>query len=363
MAPNKALVMAKHPLGFPVAGEDLVVTETTLDLSSAAPAGGLILKTNSISYDPYLRGKMRPNVNSYVPSLKPGELLDNNAISTVLKSDNPRFREGDVVIGTSNFQEYVTIPKERADKDQAAGGFSILENPLGLDPQLFLGPLGMSGLTAYSSLYEIGKPKRGETIFISAASGAVGQIVGQLAKHEGLKVLGSVGSDEKLRFIKDDLGFDDGFNYKTEKPEDALKRLLASVGSSGLDIYYDNVGGEQLDACILSMNNFGRIGKVPVSMEMNTRVLILGSCMRKRFSVKQEARGNTQHCELSTGSWKAACYQGLHRHRPRYGAKIQRRTPKECAEVDQGRYLQGQTQRDGGHRQGSGRLDRHAEGR
>jgi NADPH-dependent curcumin reductase CurA len=264
MAPNKALIMAKHPVGFPVAGEDLIVTETSFDLNSAPPAGGLILKTNSISYDPYLRGKMRPNANSYVPSFKPGEALNNNAISTVIKSDNPRFKEGDVVIGGSNFQEYVAVPKERADKGQEAGGISILENPLGLDPQLFLGALGMSGLTAYSSFYEIGKPKKGETIFISAASGAVGQIVGQLAKHEGLKVLGSVGSDEKLKFIKEELGFDGGFNYKTKKPDEALKRLLAEVGSSGLDIYYDNVGGEQLDTSIMAMNNFGRIGEYPL---------------------------------------------------------------------------------------------------
>ena len=101
----------------------------------------------------------------------------------------------------------------------------------------------MPGLTAYSSFYAIGKPKRGETIFISAASGAVGQIVGQLAKNEGLKVIGSVGSDEKLDFIIKELDFNDGFNYKKEKPSKALKRLAPG----GIDIYYENVGGEHLD--------------------------------------------------------------------------------------------------------------------
>ena len=114
----------------------------------------------------------------------------------------------------------------------------------------------MPGLTAWSSFYEIGEPKKGETIFISAASGAVGQLVGQLAKHEGLKVIGSVGSDDKLKFIIDDLGFDGGFNYKKEKVTEALPRLCPD----GIDIYYENVGGEQLEAAIANMNNFGRIG-------------------------------------------------------------------------------------------------------
>jgi NADPH-dependent curcumin reductase CurA len=133
---------------------------------------------------------------------------------------------------------------------------SKLENPLGIeDIRVFLGALGMPGLTAYSSLYEIGKPKKGETIFVSAASGAVGALVGQLAKHEGLRVVGSVGSDEKLDFITKELGFDAGFNYKKEKPTDALTRLAPQ----GIDIYYENVGGEHFEAALNAMNDFGRV--------------------------------------------------------------------------------------------------------
>lgn len=112
----------------------------------------------------------------------------------------------------------------------------------------------MPGLTAYSSLYEIGKPQKGETIFISSAAGAVGALVGQIAKHEGLKVIGSVGSDEKLKYITEELGFT-GFNYKTEKSLDALKRLAPD----GIDIYYENVGGEQLEAALATLNLNGRI--------------------------------------------------------------------------------------------------------
>ena len=203
---------------------------------------------------------MRPNTSSYVAGYVLGEPINNNAISTVVKSDNPRFKEGDVVIGGSNFSEYVVLSKERADKEETAGGLSLLKNPLDLDPKVFLGALGMPGLTAYASFYEIGKPKKDEVIFISAASGAVGQIVGQLAKREGMVVIGSVGSQEKLDFIKVKLGFDAGFNYKTEKAEEALKRVLGELGKTGLDVYYDNVGGEQLDAALGALNNFGRVG-------------------------------------------------------------------------------------------------------
>jgi NADPH-dependent curcumin reductase CurA len=134
------------------------------------------------------------------------------------------------VIGNADFSEYQSIPAERASKGQAEGGFDVLSNPFGLDEKLFLGALGMSGLTAYSSFYEIGKPKKGEMIFISAASGAVGQIVGQLAKREGLTVIGSVGNDAKLKYITTELGFDGGFNYKNEKPAAALKRVLEEKG-------------------------------------------------------------------------------------------------------------------------------------
>lgn len=132
-----------------------------------------------------------------------------------------------------------------------------LVNRYNLDPKIYLGALGMPGLTAYSSLYSIGQPVRGETIFISAASGAVGQVVGQLAKREGLKVIGSVGSEEKLKFITEELDFDGGFNYKKEKPGEALKRLVPG----GVDIYYENVGGEMLDAALEAMNRWGRISE------------------------------------------------------------------------------------------------------
>jgi len=171
-------------------------------------------------------------IKSYSPAFPLNSIINNNTIAQVLKSDSPNYKTGDLVHGMMGYEEYSAVTA------QALAGMRKINNPYNLDPMLFIGALGMPGLTAYSSLYAIGKPKKGETIFISAASGAVGQLVGQLAKHEGLKVIGSVGSDEKAEFILKELNFDAAFNYKKEKPADALARLAPE----GIDIYYENVG-------------------------------------------------------------------------------------------------------------------------
>jgi NADPH-dependent curcumin reductase CurA len=319
MVSNKALVLLKHPEAFPIPGIDLAIIDTEFDPKAPPPEGGLVLKTNYLSFDPYMRGKMRPPTPAtYTAGFVHNEPMSNFAVSTVVSSSNPRFKAGDVVLGTSNFQEYVTIQKDRADKPPPTG-FEILDNPLDLDPKIFLGALGMSGLTAYSSFYEIGKPKKGETIFISAASGAVGQIVGQLAKREGMKVLGSVGSDAKLKFITEELGFVGGFNYKTENPSDGLKRLLGEIGSKGLDVYYDNVGGEQLDAAIAAMSNFGRISNY--LLYYHTRLnyinvmksLTVTSCLWFGFSDVQESRRDARHRKHAICCWKASQHSRLPR--------------------------------------------------
>ena len=233
-------------------GKDLIIEDRGFDLDAEPHKDGITTKNYYVSFDPYQRGRMRaPQVSSYSSPFELGKPITNSAVSKVLKSRNSKFNEGDIVIGTLPTEEYSSISGEVANMVRK------LDNPYKLDPKLFVGALGMAGLTAYSSFYAIGEPKKGETVFISAASGAVGQLVGQLAKHEGLKVVGSVGSDEKLDFIRKELNFDEGFNYKKEKPSDALKRLAPN----GIDIYFENVGGEQLDAAIAAMNDYGRISE------------------------------------------------------------------------------------------------------
>lgn len=250
MTQNKTLVFKKIPTGFPVAGEHLAVEDRSIDLNAPAPSGGLVVQVLYASFDPYLRGKMRDaKVQSYSPAFELNGPIINDTVSKILKSDSPDFAEGETVLGYLPIAEYVRVSKEMMP------GVRKINNPHNLDVAYFLGPLGMPGLTAYSALHKIGKPKQGETIFVSSAAGAVGQVVGQVSKRLGLKVIGSVGSDEKLEFITKELGFDGGFNYKKEKPLDALKRLAPN----GIDIYFENVGGEQLEAAIECMNNHGRI--------------------------------------------------------------------------------------------------------
>ncbi|KAJ5925963.1 hypothetical protein N7454_007473 [Penicillium verhagenii] len=250
---NKALFFSKVPEAqtYPAAGEHLTVSEVGYGPDVAAPENGVVLKSLYSSFDPYMRGRMRaPETKSYSPPFALGKPVDTATVGKIVRSNNADFKEGDLVIGHLPLQEFVALDSPNMVR------IKKIENPLGLeDIRVFLGPLGMPGLTAYSSLYDIGKPKKGETIFVSAASGAVGQLVGQLAKHEGLRVIGSVGSDEKLNYIINELGFDGGFNYKTEKPADALKRLAPE----GLDIYYENVGGEHFEAALNAMNDFGRV--------------------------------------------------------------------------------------------------------
>lgn len=263
MVQNKGIIFKEVPTGWPEPGKHLAIEAREFDLEQDAPEGGITVKNFYASFDPYQRGRMRDaNTKSYAPAFELGQPITNRTIMKVLKSNTSKFQPGDVIVSTdvAPIEEYSAFGKEWVERARK------LENPYNLDPKNFLGALGMPGLTAWSSFYEIGKPKKGETIFISAASGAVGQIVGQLAKHEGLRVIGSVGNDEKLEFIKKDLNFDEGFNYKKEKPSDALKRLAPE----GIDIYYENVGGEHLEAAITAMNNFGRIVACGMISQYNT---------------------------------------------------------------------------------------------
>lgn len=264
MTRNKALIFKDIPSGLPVVGKDLTVEPAPYDSNGPCPENGLFLQSLYASIDPYQRARMRAaHIKGYSPPFTLGQAINNRGIAKVLRSNNPNYKEGDVIVGMLPTQEYVALDDKRL--------FLLrhLNNPLGIeDIRVYLGALGIPGLTAYAGLYEIGKPQKGETIFISAASGAVGQMVGQLAKMEGLKVIGSVGTDKKLDFIIKELGFDGGFNYRKEKPAEALERLAPE----GLDIYFENVGGEHLEAALDNMKDFGRIPMCGTIAGYNTPV-------------------------------------------------------------------------------------------
>jgi NADPH-dependent curcumin reductase CurA len=283
MVPNKGVIFKKVPSGWPVAGQDLTIEDRPFDLEQSPPEGGVTVRNYYASFDPYQRGRMRPaESKSYSPPFELNKPITNRSIMKVIRSDTAKFSPDDILIsgGVSPIEEYSALGKEFVEQARK------LENPHNIDIKHFLGALGMPGLTAWSSFYEIGQPKKGETILISAASGAVGQLVGQLAKHEGLTVIGSVGDDKKLDYITKELKFDAGFNYKNEKPADALARLAPD----GIDIYFENVGGEQLEAAINAMKPFGRISEPKISMRLSlNQSLTYSSRLRHDFSIQRQA--------------------------------------------------------------------------
>lgn len=252
MVANKAFIYKKVPSGWPVPGQDLTVEDIGFDENAPPPKNGFTTKNFYAAFDPSQRGRMRdPAVKSYSPAMTVGQpVVSVTVIGKVLKSDTEKVKPGDVVLLWVSFTESYS----RVDESNV-NSTKVIEPQPGVLLTAYLGLLGMTGMTAYGSLHEIGQPKKGEVILISAAAGAVGQMVGQIAVREGLHVIGSVGDDKKLDFITNTLGFHAGFNYKKED----LKSAVARLAPQGIDIYYDNVGGELLDVAIQNMNDFGRI--------------------------------------------------------------------------------------------------------
>jgi NADPH-dependent curcumin reductase CurA len=197
-----------------------------------------------MSVDPYMRGRMN-DVRSYTPPFAIGEPLNGGAIGQVVRSNHASLREGDFVQNQMGWRERFVA--------DGAGFRKIERGPVPLSA--YLGALGGPGFTAYVGLLDLGQPKEGETVFVSGAAGAVGTVVGQIAKIKGCRAIGSAGSDEKVSVLRDELGFDGAFNYKTAD----LGRALKELAPRGIDIYFDNVGGAQLEAALNRMNVHGRI--------------------------------------------------------------------------------------------------------
>jgi NADPH-dependent curcumin reductase CurA len=195
--------------------------------------------------DPYLRGRMN-DAKSYVPPFELNQPIQSGIIAEVMNSTNPNFKKGDFVSGILDWKEYQTSNGKGLTKvDKTEAKLSS-----------YLGILGMTGLTAYLGLTEIGLPKEGETLVVSGAAGAVGTVVGQVGKLLGCKVVGITGSDEKVTLLKSKFKFDDAINYKTTPN---LKEAVKSTCPKGVDIYFDNVGGEISDAVLANINKYARL--------------------------------------------------------------------------------------------------------
>jgi hypothetical protein len=238
---TKQIVLASRPAGVPVFDnfrmEDIELPEIS--------DGEILLTGMYYSVDPYMRGRMNDAI-SYVPPFEIDKPLSGNVIGKVTASKSDNYKAGDVVVGSFPWrQHFIATETElrKVDTDLAPAIY-------------YLGILGMTGLTAYFGLMHIGKPKAGETVVVSGAAGAVGIVVGQIAKIQGCHVVGIAGSDEKTSLLKDDFGFDDAINYKTTQD---MNKAIAATCTKGVDIYFDNVGGEISDAVIKNINFHARI--------------------------------------------------------------------------------------------------------
>ena len=237
---NIKVLLAARPRGYP-RNEDFLVIESEIP---KVKEGELLVKVDWLSLDPYMRGRMN-DVKSYAPSVEIGDVMVGGAVGTIIESRTPLFSVGEIVEGSFGWQSYAL-----------SGGVALRKINPELGPiQSSIGVLGMPGLTAYFGLLGVCQPIAGDTVVVSAASGAVGQIVGQIAKIMGCKVIGTAGTKEKVQFIVDELGFDVGINYKKEN----VGTSLNSACPDGIDIYFDNVGGFVTDEVIKRINTGARI--------------------------------------------------------------------------------------------------------
>jgi len=237
---NLQILLSSRPSGEP-SPDNFRLTET--EIPKPGP-GQMLLRTIYLSLDPYMRGRMNAGP-SYAPRVEIGEVMRGESVCEVVKSNIPDYHPGDIVVAATGWQAFSLSNGEKAPKiDRSFGPISYA-----------LGVRGMPGFTAYVGLLNIGKPQPGETIVVAAASGAVGSVVGQIAKLKGCRVVGIAGGEQKCRFVKDELGFDACLDHR--QPE--LGENLKTACPEGIDIYFENVGGPVFDAVLPLLNNFARI--------------------------------------------------------------------------------------------------------
>ena len=237
---NRRIVLASRPQGEPT-DSNFRLEETDIP---APHEGEALVRALFLSLDPYMRGRMNAGP-SYAPPVQVGEVMEGATVCQVVESKSDLLRSGDIVLAYTGWQEYAVVPAKGARKlDPNAGPLSAA-----------LGVLGMPGLTAYTGLLNIGQPKPGETVVVAAAAGAVGSVVGQIAKIKGCRAVGIAGGAEKCAFVSDELGFDACVDHRSPNFRSELK----SACPDGVDIYFENVGGAVLEAVIPMMNLFGRV--------------------------------------------------------------------------------------------------------
>jgi NADPH-dependent curcumin reductase CurA len=237
---NRRIVLASRPKGKPSADNFRTETQTLPELQD----GQVLLRTLWLSLDPYMRGRMS-DAPSYAAPVEIDDVMTGGAVSRIEASRNPKFQQGDLVVGITGWQTHAI-----------SDGTGLMPLPAGIpEPSMALGVLGMPGMTAFTGLTYIGEPKEGETLVVAAASGAVGSVVGQIAKLKGLKVVGVAGGADKCRYVVDELGFDACVDHRAEDFAEQLKAACPQ----GIDVYFENVGGKVFDAVLPLLNTSARI--------------------------------------------------------------------------------------------------------
>ncbi len=238
---TKTILFKNRPSGKPETSD----FEITQEEDPKPAEGEILLKSLYISVDPYLRGRMRDE-ESYISPFKLNEPMESNIVAEVIDSRNSNFKKGEFVSGMLQWKEL-----------QVSKGTGLNKVDKKLAPlSAFLGVLGLTGLTAYLGIEKIGNLKAGETLVVSGAAGAVGSVVGQIGRLKGCMVVGIAGSDEKVQHIEEKFGFEKGINYNSTNN---MRKAIAEICSDGVDVYFDNVGGEILDAVLANINKDARI--------------------------------------------------------------------------------------------------------
>jgi NADPH-dependent curcumin reductase len=236
---NKQWLLASRPKGA-VEESSFRLVETDVP---ALRDGEVLVRVHFLSLDPYMRGRM-DEAKSYAPSQPLGEVMIGGTVGEVAESRNPRWAKGDLAVGMGGWQEWFV-----------SDGKGLTKVPRGLPESVYLGAVGMPGITAWYGLLQIGKPKPGETVAVSAASGAVGSVVGQLAKLHGCRAVGIAGGPAKCGHVVNDLGFDACVDYKSDSFREAFKAAVPG----GIDVLFENAGGAVFDGALARMNAFGRV--------------------------------------------------------------------------------------------------------
>ncbi|GGF35001.1 NADP-dependent oxidoreductase [Aliidongia dinghuensis] len=259
MPVNHRITLAERPVNRPVQPTDFRLEEAPIPVPAT---GEVLLRTLYLSLDPYMRGRMS-EAKSYAQPVQIGEVMIGETVSEVVASNDPTFVPGDTVLGRTGWQEYAALPAKGLIKvDGKAAPLSY-----------YLGVLGMPGMTGYFALLDIGQPKPGETVLVSAAAGAVGQVVGQIAKLKGCRVIGIAGGADKCAYVTKDLGFDAAIDYRG-KDATALSAEIAALAPNGVDVYFDNVGGAIHDAAMMNVALRARIiicGAVAIYDKLETQ--------------------------------------------------------------------------------------------